>query len=138
MWPASTLVLSEPTVSKETPPCRSETRLSTLSDAPPVPSSIEKPLAFQKRVASVSRSWFGALTKTSIITSPASVSVMSSILPTWMCLKRTGAPIVIEPPLAARSRTRRPGWSAGVSGGRGRPWKRSCGSPTSLSQKVSM
>ena len=50
-------------MSKETPPCSSEIRLSTLSEAPPPPSWIEKPLAFQKRVPSVSRRSFGALTK---------------------------------------------------------------------------
>ena len=80
----------EPTVSKETPPWSSEIRLSTLSEAPPPPRLIEKPLAFQKRVLAVRRALFGALTKTSIITSPASVRVMSSTWPTWMRLKSTG------------------------------------------------
>ena len=53
--------VSDPTVSKETPPCRSETRLSTLSWAPPAPISIEKPLAFQKRVPSVSAQVVGGV-----------------------------------------------------------------------------
>ena len=42
---------------------------------------------------------------------------MASTLPTWMRLKSTGAPTVIEPPSGARSWTRRPGWPGGVSGG---------------------
>jgi hypothetical protein len=99
---------------------------------------IEKPLAFQKRVASVSRTLLGAPMKMSIITSPASVSWMSSTLPTWMRLKSTGAPMVIEPPSGARSRMRLPGWSAGVSGARGRPSKRSTRWPIWSSQKASM
>ena len=121
-------------MSKATPPCSSEIRLATLSDAPPAPILIEKPLAFQNRVPSTSRRWFGALTKTSIITSPASVSSMFSIRPTWMLLNSTGAPMVIEPPVGARSRTRRPGWSAGVRGARSRPTKLSWRSPISSSQ----
>ena len=109
-----------------------------MSDAPPPPSWIEKPLAFQKRVPSVSRTLLGAPMKTSIATSPASVSWMSSTLPTWMRLKSTGAPMVIEPPSGERRRMRMPGWSAGVSGGRSRPSKRVTGSPTLSSQKASM
>ena len=120
------------------PPCSSEIRLSTLSDAPPPPSWIEKPLAFQNRVPSVSRTLLGAPTKTSMITSPASVSWMSSTLPTWMRLKSTGAPIFIEPPSGERSLILRPGWSAGVSGARGRPSKRVLRWPTSSFQAASM
>ena len=43
-----------------------------------------------------------------------------------------------EPPSGALSRTRRPGWSAGVNGGRGRPTKWSTRWPTSSSQKAAM
>ena len=125
-------------MSKETPPWRSEIRLSTLSEAPPPPRLIEKPLAFQKRVLAVRRALFGALTKTSIITSPASVRVMSSTWPTWMRLKSTGAPMVIEPPSGARRRTRRPGWSAGVRGARASASKRSTRGPGVASQKAAM
>ena len=72
MWPAWTRV------ERRSRRCRRRRRpaaarrgSSTLSEAPPAPSSIEKPLAFQKRVASVSRTWLGALTKGSMSTSPA-------------------------------------------------------------------
>ena len=61
--------------------------------------------------------------KASISTSPASASATFSIRPTWMLLKSTGAPTASEPPVGARSRMRRPGWSAGVSGAVSRPSK---------------
>ena len=50
----------------------------TLSEAPPPPRLIEKPLAFQKRLPSVTRMSLGAPMKRSIITSPASVRLVRS------------------------------------------------------------
>ena len=76
--------------------------------------------------------------KASIATSPAAVSSTFSMRPTWMLLKSTGAPTVSEPPVGARSRTRRPGWLAGVSGSRGRPSNRSTRGPVSSSQQAPM
>ncbi len=103
-----------------------------------MPSSIEKPLAFQKREPSVTRTSSGAVMKRSISTSPAGVRLIASTWPTWMRLKSTGAPIAIEPPSGARSWTRRPGVPAGVCGARGRPSKSSWRGPVFSSQLAPM
>ena len=47
--------------------------------------------------------------KASTATSPAGVSSTFSMRPTWMLLKRTGAPTLSEPPLGARRLMRSPG-----------------------------